>query len=124
MQAQFMALNAVAEGTARITETIFENRFMHVQELNRLGANITAEGNTAVVTRRAAPVRRERDGHRPARFGRPGDRRSAWPMARPSSTASTIWTAATTAWKPSCRPRAAKIRRIAWRRPLKHCTKN
>jgi len=50
MQAQFMALNAVAEGTARITETIFENRFMHVQELNRLGANITAEGNTAVVT--------------------------------------------------------------------------
>ncbi|MNR38037.1 UDP-N-acetylglucosamine 1-carboxyvinyltransferase [compost metagenome] len=45
-----MALNAVAEGTARITETIFENRFMHVQELNRLGANITAEGNTAVVT--------------------------------------------------------------------------
>ncbi|RZT32437.1 UDP-N-acetylglucosamine 1-carboxyvinyltransferase [Cupriavidus agavae] len=50
MQAQFMALNAVAEGTARITETIFENRFMHVQELNRLGASITAEGNTAVVT--------------------------------------------------------------------------
>ncbi|WP_423195822.1 MULTISPECIES: UDP-N-acetylglucosamine 1-carboxyvinyltransferase [unclassified Cupriavidus] len=50
MQAQFMALNAVAEGSARITETIFENRFMHVQELNRLGANITAEGNTAVVT--------------------------------------------------------------------------
>jgi UDP-N-acetylglucosamine 1-carboxyvinyltransferase len=50
MQAQFMALNAVAEGTARITETIFENRFMHVQELNRLGANITADGNTAVVT--------------------------------------------------------------------------
>ena len=50
MQAQFMALNAVAEGTARITETIFENRFMYVQELNRLGANITAEGNTAVVT--------------------------------------------------------------------------
>ena len=50
MQAQFMALNAVADGTARITETIFENRFMHVQELNRLGANITAEGNTAVVT--------------------------------------------------------------------------
>jgi UDP-N-acetylglucosamine 1-carboxyvinyltransferase len=49
MQAQFMALNAVAEGTARVTETIFENRFMHVQELNRLGADITVEGNTAVV---------------------------------------------------------------------------
>jgi UDP-N-acetylglucosamine 1-carboxyvinyltransferase len=50
MQAQFMALNAVAEGTARVTETIFENRFMHVQELRRLGANIDVEGNTAVVT--------------------------------------------------------------------------
>lgn len=50
MQAQFMALNCVAEGAARVTETIFENRFMHVQELNRLGANIAVEGNTAVVT--------------------------------------------------------------------------
>ncbi|WP_428851833.1 UDP-N-acetylglucosamine 1-carboxyvinyltransferase [Imbroritus primus] len=50
MQAQFMALNAVAEGAATVTETIFENRFMHVQELNRLGANIAIEGNTAVVT--------------------------------------------------------------------------
>jgi UDP-N-acetylglucosamine 1-carboxyvinyltransferase len=50
MQAQFMALNCVADGAARITETIFENRFMHVQELNRLGANITVEGNTALVT--------------------------------------------------------------------------
>ncbi|MCS6764197.1 MAG: UDP-N-acetylglucosamine 1-carboxyvinyltransferase [Candidatus Protistobacter heckmanni] len=49
MQAQFMALNCVAEGTVLVTETIFENRFMHVQELNRLGANITIEGNTAVV---------------------------------------------------------------------------
>jgi UDP-N-acetylglucosamine 1-carboxyvinyltransferase len=38
MQAQFMALNCMAEGTSRVTETIFENRFMHVQELNRLGA--------------------------------------------------------------------------------------
>jgi UDP-N-acetylglucosamine 1-carboxyvinyltransferase len=49
MQAQFMALNAVAQGTARITETVFENRFMHVQELRRLGANIEVEGNSAVV---------------------------------------------------------------------------
>jgi UDP-N-acetylglucosamine 1-carboxyvinyltransferase len=49
MQAQFMALNAVAEGTALVTETIFENRFMHVQELRRLGASIEVEGNTAVV---------------------------------------------------------------------------
>jgi UDP-N-acetylglucosamine 1-carboxyvinyltransferase len=47
MQAQFMAMNAIATGTSRVTETIFENRFMHVQELNRLGANIVIEGNTA-----------------------------------------------------------------------------
>ncbi|MEI7678966.1 MAG: UDP-N-acetylglucosamine 1-carboxyvinyltransferase [Betaproteobacteria bacterium] len=50
MQAQIMALNCVARGTALITETIFENRFMHVQELRRLGARIEVEGNTAVVT--------------------------------------------------------------------------
>ncbi|MGI2228665.1 UDP-N-acetylglucosamine 1-carboxyvinyltransferase [Burkholderia vietnamiensis] len=50
MQAQFMALNTVASGTAQVVETIFENRFMHVQELNRLGANITIDGNTALVT--------------------------------------------------------------------------
>jgi len=49
MQAQFMALNAVAQGTARITETVFENRFMHVQELRRLGADIEVEGNSALV---------------------------------------------------------------------------
>lgn len=48
MQAQFMAMNAVATGTSRVTETIFENRFMHVQELNRLGAEIVIEGNTAI----------------------------------------------------------------------------
>ncbi|MBI2294680.1 MAG: UDP-N-acetylglucosamine 1-carboxyvinyltransferase [Betaproteobacteria bacterium] len=49
MQAQFMALNSVARGTALVTETVFENRFMHVQELKRLGADIEVEGNTAVV---------------------------------------------------------------------------
>jgi UDP-N-acetylglucosamine 1-carboxyvinyltransferase len=49
MQAQFMALDCVAEGTARITETIFENRFMHVNELVRLGARIEVDGHTAVV---------------------------------------------------------------------------
>ena len=49
MQAQFMAMDAVAEGTATVVETIFENRFMHVQELRRLGANIRIEGNTAIV---------------------------------------------------------------------------
>jgi len=49
MQAQFMALNCIAEGSAMVIETIFENRFMHVQELRRLGAQIDIEGNTAVV---------------------------------------------------------------------------
>lgn len=49
MQAQFTALNCVAEGTGIITETVFENRFMHVQELHRLGADIKVEGNTAIV---------------------------------------------------------------------------
>ncbi|HEY2630156.1 MAG TPA: UDP-N-acetylglucosamine 1-carboxyvinyltransferase [Usitatibacter sp.] len=50
MQAQFIALNSVAEGTAHVTETIFENRFMHVQELRRLGAHIDIEGNTALIS--------------------------------------------------------------------------
>ncbi len=49
MQAQLMAVNCVAQGTATISEHIFENRFMHVQELIRLGANITIDGHTAVV---------------------------------------------------------------------------
>jgi UDP-N-acetylglucosamine 1-carboxyvinyltransferase len=50
MQAQFMALDTVADGVGRITETIFENRFMHAVELQRLGAHIDVEGNTALVT--------------------------------------------------------------------------
>jgi len=50
MQSQFMAMNAVAEGVASVTETIFENRLIQVHELNRMGANITLEGNTAMVT--------------------------------------------------------------------------
>jgi UDP-N-acetylglucosamine 1-carboxyvinyltransferase len=50
MQAQFTALNAVAEGTGTITETVFENRFMHVQEMQRMGARIQLEGNTAICT--------------------------------------------------------------------------
>jgi len=48
MQAQFVALNAVAEGVGTVTETVFENRFMHVQELQRMGAKIRLEGNTAI----------------------------------------------------------------------------
>jgi len=49
MQAQFMAVNCIAEGTAVVTETIFENRFMHVNEMLRLGARIEVDGHTAVV---------------------------------------------------------------------------
>ncbi len=49
MQAQFMALNTVAKGVAKVTETIFENRFMHVQEMQRMGADISVDGNTALV---------------------------------------------------------------------------
>jgi len=60
MQAQFMALNCIADGVATVTENIFENRFMHVSELRRMGADIKLEGNTAVVRGvdrlRAAPV--------------------------------------------------------------------
>jgi len=60
MQAQFIALNAIAEGTGTVIETIFENRFMHVYEMRRMGAQILVEGNTAIVTGvprlKAAPV--------------------------------------------------------------------
>jgi UDP-N-acetylglucosamine 1-carboxyvinyltransferase len=60
MQAQFTALNAVAEGTGTVTETIFENRLIQVHELNRMGARITLEGNTVIVSGvedlRSAPV--------------------------------------------------------------------
>ena len=50
MQAQFTALNCIAEGNGTITETVFENRFMHVQELQRMGADLKVEGNTAICT--------------------------------------------------------------------------
>ncbi len=60
MQAQFIALNAIAEGTGTVIETIFENRFMHVYEMSRMGAHVQIEGNTAIVTGvpalKAAPV--------------------------------------------------------------------
>ena len=48
MQAQFTAMNAVSEGVGTITETVFENRFMHVQEMQRMGADIQLESNTAI----------------------------------------------------------------------------
>jgi UDP-N-acetylglucosamine 1-carboxyvinyltransferase len=49
MQAQFMAVNLIASGSSKVTETIFENRFMHVQEMNRLGSKIAIDGNTAYI---------------------------------------------------------------------------
>ncbi|MGK0499508.1 MAG: UDP-N-acetylglucosamine 1-carboxyvinyltransferase [Oceanicoccus sp.] len=60
MQAQFTAMNAIAEGISRVTETVFENRLNQTQEMNRMGANISIEGNTAIITGmeklQAAPV--------------------------------------------------------------------
>ena len=60
MQAQFVALNSIAEENATVSETIFENRFMHVQEIARMGGDITIKGNTAVIegieSLRGAPV--------------------------------------------------------------------
>ena len=50
MQAQFMVLNVVAQGASKVTETIFENRYMHVQELQRLGADIQVEGKVALIS--------------------------------------------------------------------------
>ncbi len=50
MQAQFMAMNALADGVATVTENVFENRFMHVQEMQRMGAQIKVEGNTSIIT--------------------------------------------------------------------------
>ena len=49
MQAQFVSLNSIAKGNSTVTETVFENRFMHVQEIARMGGNIALKGNTAVI---------------------------------------------------------------------------
>ena len=60
MQAQFVSLNSIAQGNSTVTETVFENRFMHVQEIARMGGNITLKGNTAVIegiaSHQGAPV--------------------------------------------------------------------
>ncbi len=76
LQAQLMALMTRAGGTSRITETIFENRFMHVQELVRLGAHIQLDGETATIEGVERLQRRAGDGHRLARLGVAGDRRA------------------------------------------------
>ena len=74
MQAQFMVLMSVAEGASMLTETIFENRFMHVSELTRMGARINVHGASAIVRGVPAPVGRAGDGDRPAGQRLPGDR--------------------------------------------------
>ena len=71
MQAQYMALATQAEGVSVVTENIFENRFMHVQELVRMGANIKVDGRPATV-RGAAAVGRRGDVLRPAGLGLAG----------------------------------------------------
>ena len=75
MQAQYMALMTLAKGASVITETIFENRFMHVSELERLGADITVSGNHAIVRECRQPPRRPGDGHGPEGQRLPGHRR-------------------------------------------------
>ncbi len=101
MQAQFMALNAISTGTSTVTETIFENRFMHVDEMLRLGAHIQTDGKVAIVEgveQLSGATVMATDLRASASWSSPG----WWPMARRWSTASTTSTAATTAWKPSC----------------------
>ena len=101
LQAQLMALMTRADGTSVIRETIFENRFMHVQELARLGADIQLHGDTATV--KGVKALRGAPGHgdRPARLGLAGHRRPDGRGRRPPSTASTTSTAASSGWSRS-----------------------
>ena len=102
MQAQLMTVNCIAEGSAVISETIFENRFMHVNELVRLGAKIEVDGHTAVVhgVPQLSGATVMATDLRASAIAR--DCRAWWPKGRRWSIASTTSTAATTAWKPSC----------------------
>ena len=97
MQAQFMALATQAEGTSVITETIFENRFMHASEMVRMGANISIDGRKAIVRGPTALAGQQRDRLGLARQRFAGARRRWWRTARATSTASTTSTAATNA---------------------------
>ena len=101
-----MALMTRAKGTSHITETIFENRFMHVQELARLGARIKLDGDTAMIEGVARLQRRAGDGDRPARVGVAGDRGARGGRRDASSTASITSTAASSGWKRSSPPAA------------------
>jgi UDP-N-acetylglucosamine 1-carboxyvinyltransferase len=103
MQAQFMAVNTIAEGASRVTETIFENRFMHVQEMNRLGAQLKPMATPP--SSRACSCPAPRDGDRPARIGFAGDRR---PGCRGETLIDRIYhlDRGYDRWKSSCRPSA------------------
>ena len=101
MQAQFIAMNAIADGASSVTETVFESRFHHVQELVRLGADIEIRGNTALTRGRRAAARCAGDGHRPAGLGLSGARRPGGQGRDASSIASTTSIAVTNASKRS-----------------------
>ena len=112
MQAQFMALLTQCDGTSSVTENIFENRFMHVSELNRMGANIAVNGRTATV-RGGAPAAIG-GGHvlRPPRLSRAGSLLPWSRMVKVSSTVCTTWTEATSALKKSFA--ASALKSVAW----------
>ena len=112
MQAQFTALNTIASGTGIITETVFENRFMHVQELQRLGADIQLKGNTAIIKGVDATDRCADHGHRPARFGRPGAGRAGGRRQNRWSTVFTTSIAATRLIEEKLSQLGARIRRV------------
>jgi UDP-N-acetylglucosamine 1-carboxyvinyltransferase len=100
MQAQLMAVATIAQGTSIITETIFENRFMHVQEMRRLGAQIEVDGHTAIV--KGVP---KLSGARVmATHLRAWSSPAWWRMARPRSIGFIIWIAAMTEWKKNSAP--------------------
>ena len=94
LQAQFMALMTQAEGISFVTETIFENRFMHAQELARMGANIRLEGRQAIVAGPTRSVGRAGDRQRSARQRVPGAGRPGGARRNRSSTACITSTAA------------------------------
>ena len=96
MQAQFAALNTVADGVGTIVETIFENRFMHMLEMRRLGAEIRLEGNTAIIQRRAE-AHRARRSWRPICAPRPASCwRGSWPKGEDRRSSASITSIAAT----------------------------
>ena len=111
MQAQYMALATQAEGVSLVKENIFENRFMHVQELVRMGANIKVDGRTATV-RGPASLSAAAVMCSDLRARRRWCWRRWLPMANPSSIAYTTWIAAMSDSKKSCEASARRF--SAW----------